>query len=91
MSAFGIVRNHFRLIAVHPTDPVKVSVKCSSREDWIRFVTYWEINDEDVKMATEKIGLVLKEYDFNLKNNLKSVKRPADDDNEEKTVKKINS
>lgn len=53
-------------------------------------MTYWEINDEDVKMATEKIGFVLKEYDFNLKNNLKSVKRPADD-NEEKILKKINS
>ncbi|KAL1489188.1 hypothetical protein ABEB36_014122 [Hypothenemus hampei] len=35
-----------RLATVYPTDPVKVSVRCSSRDDWIRFVTFWEVSDK---------------------------------------------
>lgn len=53
-----------RLAKVLNNDPVKVSVRCGSRDDaCIRFVTYWEITDDDTKAAIEKIMLVIKEFD----------------------------
>lgn len=51
-----------RLATVLETDSVKVSVKCGSRDSaCIRFVTYWEITDDDIKSAIEKIVFVIKE------------------------------
>ncbi|KAH1016770.1 hypothetical protein HUJ04_007943 [Dendroctonus ponderosae] len=52
-----------RLFTVYATDPVKVSVQCSARDDWIRFVTCWEVSDEATKMAMEKIVFVLTEIE----------------------------
>ncbi|KAF7278676.1 hypothetical protein GWI33_008125 [Rhynchophorus ferrugineus] len=61
-----------RLATVLPTDPVKVSVKCSSRDNWIRFVTYWEITDKDIELTLQKISFVLKEFEEKIESNLKS-------------------
>lgn len=53
-----------RLAKVLNNDPVKVSVRCGSRDDsCVRFVTYWEISDDDTKAAIEKIVYVIKEFD----------------------------
>lgn len=53
-----------RLQTVLKTDSVKASVRCTSLSPTcVRFVFYWEITEEDVKMAIEKITLVIKEYD----------------------------
>lgn len=53
-----------RLGKVLNNDPVKVSVRCGSRDDGcIRFVTYWEVTDDDTKAAIEKIIYVIKEFD----------------------------
>ncbi|XP_030751929.1 probable low-specificity L-threonine aldolase 2 isoform X1 [Sitophilus oryzae] len=53
-----------RLQTVLKTDSVKCSVRSMSLNyDCIRFTFYWEISDEDVQMACEKIQLVIKEYD----------------------------
>lgn len=38
-------------------------VKCSARDDWIRFVTCWEVSKEAIEMAIEKIVFVLKEIE----------------------------
>lgn len=53
-----------RLEMVLPSDPVKVKVRASSRDPgFIRFVLYWEITDECVKTAIEKISFVLNEFE----------------------------
>lgn len=53
-----------RLATVLETDDVKVSVRCGSRNfKCIRFVTYWEISDEDVKNAIQKIVFVINEFE----------------------------
>lgn len=53
-----------RLAKVLNNDPVKVSVRCGSRDDaCVRFVTYWEITDDDTKAAINKIVHVVKEFD----------------------------
>jgi threonine aldolase len=58
-----------RLASVFETDEIKVSVKASSRDSsFIRFVTYWEITDEDVKAAIKKIQYVIKEFDDKFNN-----------------------
>jgi threonine aldolase len=58
-----------RLASVLETDEIKVSVKASSRDSsFIRFVTYWEITDEDVKAAIKKIQYVIKEFDDKFNN-----------------------
>lgn len=60
-----------RLQTVLQTDSVKASVRCTSLNfNCVRFVLYWEITDEDVQLACEKIQLVIKEYDDNSKNAL---------------------
>ncbi|KYB25873.1 Uncharacterized protein R102.4-like Protein [Tribolium castaneum] len=47
-----------RLASVFETDEVKVCVKTSSRDAGvIRFVTYWEISDQDVTAAVKKLQL----------------------------------
>lgn len=56
------------MATIYPTDPVKVSVKCSARDDWIRFVTCWEITAGDTTIAIEKILFVLKELEAANKN-----------------------
>lgn len=53
-----------RMAKVLNNDPVQVSVRCGSRDEGcVRFVTYWEITDEDTKAAIEKIVFVIKEFD----------------------------
>lgn len=53
-----------RLGKVQDNDPVKVSVRCGSRDEaCIRFVTYWEISDDDIKAAISKIVYVIKEFE----------------------------
>nr|CAI5860237.1 unnamed protein product [Callosobruchus analis] len=53
-----------RLAEVRDSDPVKVSVKASSRSsDMLRLVTYWEITSEDVNLAIQKILFVIKELE----------------------------
>lgn len=57
-----------KLASVSETDEVKVSVKASSRDpSVIRFVTYWEISDEDTKAAIRKIQQVIEEVDGKFK------------------------
>lgn len=57
-----------RLAQVLNNDPIKVSVRCGSRDDGcVRFVTYWEITDDDIKAAIEKIVYVINEFDAKLK------------------------
>ncbi|KAJ8956694.1 hypothetical protein NQ318_014049 [Aromia moschata] len=59
-----------RLAEVRDTDPVKVCVKASSRNmECVRFVVYWEITDEDVDLAIQKIIYVINEFENNLKHN----------------------
>ncbi|XP_066258301.1 uncharacterized protein [Euwallacea similis] len=58
-----------RLAAIYPSDPIKVSVKCSARDDWIRFVTFWEVTNEDATLATQKIVYVLQEIETDFVNN----------------------
>lgn len=53
-----------RIAEVKENDPVKVSVRASSRDtQYVRFVTYWEITDEDVDAAIAKILFVIKEFE----------------------------
>lgn len=53
-----------RLQTVLKTDSVKCSVRCMSlNHDCVRFTLYWEITDEDIAMACDKIQLVIREYD----------------------------
>lgn len=53
-----------RLASVTESDNVKVSVKASSRDvSVVRFVTYWEITDDEIRAAIEKVQLVIKEFD----------------------------
>lgn len=53
-----------RLATVLPNDSVRVSVRTSSRDPgFFRIVLYWEITEECVKAAIDKITLVLKEFD----------------------------
>ncbi|KAJ8922963.1 hypothetical protein NQ315_001509 [Exocentrus adspersus] len=62
----GIVARDFqqRIAEVKDDDPVKVSVRASSRDsNFVRFVTYWEITDEDVDVAIQKIVFVIKELE----------------------------
>lgn len=48
-----------RTASVFETDKVKVSLRGTSRHPGcIRFVLYWEITDEDVKAAIEKLQIV---------------------------------
>ncbi|XP_060522668.1 uncharacterized protein LOC132699793 isoform X2 [Cylas formicarius] len=51
-----------RLMTVDDSDPVKVAVKCSQRDDWVRLVTYWEVTDDDVDHAIEKIRYVVGQF-----------------------------
>lgn len=52
-----------RLLTVLETDDVKVSVRCGSRDSGcIRFVSYWEITDDDTKAAINKIVYVINEF-----------------------------
>lgn len=58
----------YRLAKVFKTDIVKVSVRASSlRPDCIRFVTYWQITDEDIRDTIDRVTFVLKEFDDQLK------------------------
>lgn len=53
-----------RLQTVLETDFIKASVRCTSLSyNFVRFVLYHEITDEDVEIACQKIQLVIKEYD----------------------------
>ncbi|CAH2010727.1 unnamed protein product [Acanthoscelides obtectus] len=60
-----------RLAEVRGSDPVKVSVRASSRSsDMLRMVVYWEITDEDVELALQKILFVNKELEEKYCNNI---------------------
>lgn len=60
-----------RLAKVLVTDPVQVEVRCGSRDSaCVRFVTYWEISDEDTKAAIDKIVFVINEFENNKPNCL---------------------
>lgn len=60
-----------RLALVYEDDPHKVSVKVGSRDPkCVRFVTYWELSDEDIELAIKKITFVIKEFDDKIKNKL---------------------
>lgn len=53
-----------RIASIEEADPVKVSVRASSRDSHcVRFVTYWEITDEDVDVAIQKILFVIREFE----------------------------
>ncbi|XP_044759593.1 probable low-specificity L-threonine aldolase 2 [Coccinella septempunctata] len=53
-----------RLATVQPDDPVRVSVKTSCRDPgFFRIVLYWEITEEYVRAAIDKITMVIKEFD----------------------------
>jgi len=53
-----------RLQTVLKTDSVKCSVRCMSlNHDCVRFTLYWEVTDEDVALACDKIQMIIKEYD----------------------------
>lgn len=57
-----------RLSKVLKDDDVKVAVLCGSRDDaCVRFVTYWEITDDDTKAAIDRIVYVIKEFDAKFK------------------------
>lgn len=57
-----------RLYDVHPSDSVHVRIRASTRDSsCIRFVLYWEITDEDVEMAINKIDLVITEFETKTK------------------------
>lgn len=57
----------YRFAKVFKTDIVKVSVRASSlRPDCIRFVTYWQVTDEDIQDTIDRVTFVLKEFDKNL-------------------------
>jgi threonine aldolase len=63
----------YRFAKVFKTDIVKVSVRASSlRPDCIRFVTYWQITDEDVRDTIDRITFVIKEFENQLKAGIKS-------------------
>lgn len=52
-----------RAATVLDTDNVKVSIRGSSRDSGtVRLVLYWEITDEDVKAAIEKLQLIIHEF-----------------------------
>lgn len=54
----------YRFAKVYKTDIVKVSVKVSSiRPDCIRFVTYWQITDEDIRDVIDRLIFIIKEFD----------------------------
>ncbi|KAL3274451.1 hypothetical protein HHI36_015839 [Cryptolaemus montrouzieri] len=53
-----------RMATVLPQDSVRVSLKCSSRDPGLfRIVIYWEITEEHVRAAIDKIKLVIREFD----------------------------
>lgn len=53
-----------RIGQVQENDPVKVSVRASSRDvEFVRFVTHCDITDDDVDITIEKIVLVIKEFE----------------------------
>lgn len=53
-----------RLASVERSDPMKVSVRSSSRDPGcVRFVVYWEISEDDVQAAIEKIVFVINEFE----------------------------
>ncbi|KRT82210.1 hypothetical protein AMK59_4385 [Oryctes borbonicus] len=53
-----------RLYDVHPSDPVKVKIRASTRDSGcVRFVFYWEITDVDVEMAIKKLECVIAEFE----------------------------
>lgn len=57
-----------RLQTVLETDSVKASVRCTSlNHNCVRFVFYHEVTSEDVELASQKIQLVIKEYDDKFK------------------------
>ncbi|KAJ3645990.1 hypothetical protein Zmor_023604 [Zophobas morio] len=59
----------YRFAKVFKTDIVKVSVRASSiRPDCIRFVTYWQITDEDIRDTIDRITFVIKEFEDQLKS-----------------------
>ncbi|XP_044252815.1 probable low-specificity L-threonine aldolase 2 isoform X1 [Tribolium madens] len=59
----------YRLAKVFKTDIVKVSVRASSiRPDCVRFVTYWQITDDDIRDTIDRITFVLKEFDDQFKS-----------------------
>ena len=63
-----------RLQTVLKTDTVKCSVRCMSlNHDCVRFTFYWEVTDEDVRMAVEKIQIVVREYDEMVKSTTNGV------------------
>lgn len=52
-----------RLASVHETDSTKVCVRAASlNAGCIRFVFYWEINDDDVDATIEKLNMMVDEY-----------------------------
>lgn len=57
-----------RLHEVRETDSVKVRIKAGTRDDaCVRFVTYWEITDEDVKLTINKLQMVIEELETKTK------------------------
>ncbi|XP_018575364.1 probable low-specificity L-threonine aldolase 2 isoform X1 [Anoplophora glabripennis] len=53
-----------RITDVQEDDPIKVSVRASSRDkQHVRFVTYWEITDDDADLAIAKILFVIKDFE----------------------------
>ncbi|KYB25872.1 uncharacterized protein LOC659017 isoform X1 [Tribolium castaneum] len=59
----------YRLAKVFKNDIVKVSVRASSiRPDCVRFVTYWQITDDDIRDTIDRVTFVLKEFDDQFKS-----------------------
>lgn len=57
----GVLQN--RLENVLEDDKVKISVRVTPRDmDAVRFVTYWEITDDDIDAAIERIVYVMGEF-----------------------------
>lgn len=53
-----------RIAQVEEGDLVKVSIRASSRDSqFVRFVTYCDISDDDVDVAIEKIVFVIREFE----------------------------
>ena len=59
-----------RLYEVRETDSVKVRIKAGTRDDaCVRFVTYWEITDEDVKLTIKKLQMIIGELETKNKSS----------------------
>ncbi|KAK4874186.1 hypothetical protein RN001_013546 [Aquatica leii] len=59
-----------KLIDVKETDEVKVCVRAGAvHPGLVRLVFHWEITDEDVKQAINKIHIVIKQVHHNVKSN----------------------